>query len=167
MRRKTSLDRISQAEALQRLKPIMSKSSFYGTVGKPGPRWTEIDRLDIREGPPVTLDRARFEKWFETLMGAPAMSRSNCYRRFGANSEMEAGPRATYGSQLVELLRALQAGIIDRDQFDQAAADLKNQPVSGSDSTDSSEFLPAERCHSHPPVRSRKPIRFSVRSACA
>lgn len=61
--------RISWREAKRYLQPFMSKSTWYGTRERPGPRWTMVERLDIREGPPLTMDRDRFFAWLRELAG--------------------------------------------------------------------------------------------------
>src|SRR5690606_13583667 len=85
--------RISLSEALTLLKPVMSKSSFYGSADNPGPRYTHIHALDIREGRRITLDRRKFLRWLDRIVGPPATSRSvraarlNGHRKNGNLSE--------------------------------------------------------------------------------
>ena len=65
----TTPSRIRLSEALEHLKPLMKKSKFYGTRAHPGPRRLLVVALDIREGPPITLDRKKFFDWMNELTG--------------------------------------------------------------------------------------------------
>jgi hypothetical protein len=118
-------DRIRLSEALAHLRPIMSRSSFYGSVSRPGPRWTLIGYLDLRNGPPITLDRKRFFRWLRKLVGGPATGRQRGSERLGERACPTAPHSSSnYGEALAALCRAIEAGHITRDAFKRAVADL-------------------------------------------
>lgn len=119
--------RIRLSEALEHLSPVMSRSSFYGTSRNPGPRWTHIERLDIREGPPITLDRRAFLAWLDELAGALARGRNPNANRLGDYTRSDASDiddSLDYVGQLLMLVRALESGRISQEQFDRAVRDL-------------------------------------------
>lgn len=119
-----SADRISLSEIVATIKPLMSKSTFYGTKQNPGPRWTEIERLDLRSGPHgITADRQRFERWYREIQGELASTAHAIAARLGARARRTASV-GTYGEQLAALCSALDHGAITRQQFDHALATL-------------------------------------------
>lgn len=123
-------DRIRLSEALERLEPFMSKSNFYGTSSRPGPRWTMVSQLDIRKGPPITLDRRRFYAWLETLRGELAVDQHPNAMHLGDHARRATDPDEDgYADRLVVLCRALDAGRISRSQFERAVADLEREPT--------------------------------------
>lgn len=122
--------RISLSDALKELKPLMSKSAFYGDkkAGKPGPRWTMVDKLQIRTGRNgLTLDRRRFERWLSTLEGEPAHEAHPNSSRLGHYSNSNESGAPSYGASVGALYRALEAGAINREQFDRALASIETE----------------------------------------
>ena len=119
--KKIPQDRISLTEILRTIK--MSRSTFYG-ARRDGPRWTEVDRLDIRSGRyGITADRKRFERWHRELQGPPARMPHPRAARLGEHAR-HAPSKETYGEQLAALCAGLEKGAITRDQFDHALATL-------------------------------------------
>lgn len=117
-------DRISLSEVVGTIKPLMSKSTFYGSKKDPGPRWTEIERLDLRSGPyGVTADRQRFERWYREIQGELASTPHAIAARLGDHARRTPS-EATYGEQVAALCSALDHGAITRQQFDHALATL-------------------------------------------
>jgi hypothetical protein len=117
-------DRISLAEIVRTIKPLMSKSTFYGTRKNRGPRWTEIERLDLRGGPyGVTGERQRFERWYREIQGALASTPHAIAVRLGDHAKRIPSD-TTYGEQLAALCSALELGVITKRQFDYALATL-------------------------------------------
>jgi hypothetical protein len=117
-------DRISLSEVVRTIKPLMSRSTFYGSPEDRGPRWTEVDRLEIRSGRyGVTADRKRFERWYRELQGDLATSPHATAARLGGNARRVA-TEETYGQQLAALCAALQKEVITQDQFERALATL-------------------------------------------
>lgn len=119
--------RIPLGEALDELDPLMSRSKFYGqkSAGKPGPRWTMVEQLQIRSGRNgLTLDRRRFERWLKTLQGELAHDAHPNSARFGKHAA-SSGQERSYGEQLAHLCHALESEAISRQQFDRAVASLE------------------------------------------
>ena len=116
-------DRISLSEIVKTIKPVMSRATFYGSTENPGPRWTEVDRLDIRHGRRITADRQRFERWYREIQGELASTPHEIAARLGDRAR-RAPSKATYGEQLAALWSALEQGAITRQQFDVAMATL-------------------------------------------
>ena len=116
-------DRISLTEIVKTIKPVMSKSTFYGSQQNPGPRWTEIEHLDIRCGRRITADRRRFERWYREIQGDLASTPHEIAARLGGRGR-RAPHQGTYGEQLAALCSALERGAISRQQFDHAMATL-------------------------------------------
>lgn len=117
-------DRIGLSEALIDLEPFMGKSTFYGSAAIPGPRWTMVERLEIRCGKRVTLDRAKFFRWLKELSGELAVNRHSSSRRLGMSQNRKVDTRRSYGSAVLELCQALNDEKITREQFDQALINL-------------------------------------------
>lgn len=84
-----------------------------------------IDELDIRDGPPITMDRKKFSRWLETLKGKRAIKRSTNAERLGTRA-IPARATVSYGNRLSVLCSALASGKISQEQFDRAVGDLDN-----------------------------------------
>jgi hypothetical protein len=111
------------SEALRQLTPYMSRSSFYGTSKDPGPRWTMIDQLDIRDtGTHLTLDRGRFERWLRTLVGERATAANDRAGRLGSAGARKA-PNS-YGEAIATVLRAHEKGLLTKLELERALTDL-------------------------------------------
>jgi hypothetical protein len=124
MKRKPLPDRISLAEMLVSLAPMMSKSSFYGTSRAPGPRWTLQEKLDLRNGAnSITADRMKFNRWLSTLYGESAALPHPNAIRLGRHAcpQPSAEP---YGVRMAILCEALASGTISKEQFDKAVHSL-------------------------------------------
>lgn len=77
-------DRISLADIVKTIKPVMSRSTFYGSKDNRGARWTEIQRLDLRRGHyGITADRQSFERWYRTIQGELASTPHEVATRLG------------------------------------------------------------------------------------
>lgn len=121
----TPPDRIRLSEIVQTIKPLMGKSSFYGSREKPGPRWTDVERLDIRVSRKgVTADRERFERWYRELQGGLGYEPHPTAARLSRARRRPAPTETTYGEQMAALCAALDNGAISREQFDGAIATL-------------------------------------------
>lgn len=121
--------RISLQDALTELRPFMSKATFYGDKksGNPGPRWTMVDRLKMRHSRNgVTLDRKALERWLKTLEGDPAHNAHPNSARLGDHSRSKGGTKS-YGADVAALYRAVEAGAINREQFEQAMDSLAGE----------------------------------------
>jgi hypothetical protein len=119
-------DRIRLADAFVHLKPLMSRATFYGSQSNPGPRWTMIAQLDIREGPPINMDRRRFNAWLRRLQGGPATDRQPVSKRLnGEPASTCGGAYQSYGDQVAVLCRALEAGRISESVFERAMRDVE------------------------------------------
>lgn len=117
-------DRISLADIVKTIKPVMSRSTFYGSKENRGARWTEIQVLDLRRGRyGITADRQSFERWYREIQGELASTPHEAATRLGGHAR-RAPSQATYGVQLAALCSALEQGAITRQQFDHAMATL-------------------------------------------
>lgn len=125
-RKNLAPERIRLSEALIHLQPIMSRSTFYGSGAEPGPRWTMVAELDIREGPPINMDRTRFFRWLRRLRGEPASSRQPRSERLGERAApARFGYDGRYGLHLAALCRALETGKISEEMFQRSVRDLE------------------------------------------
>jgi hypothetical protein len=117
--------RISLAEALEHLRPLgIGKSTFYGSSSHPGPRWTLVAELDIREGSAITLDRGKFFAWLRKLTGERARQSSERAFRLGGHLRTTPATENSFGELLSALCLALEAGQISDAEFQRAKQDL-------------------------------------------
>ena len=120
----TTTERISLSEIVTTIRPLMSKSTFYGTKQNPGPRWTEVAKLDIRSGRHgITADRQRFTRWYRELQGQLATAAHPKSARLGDRARSSAD---TFREELVLLCAGLAAGRITEDDFDRAVVTLRS-----------------------------------------
>jgi len=116
--------RIRASDALRQLAPYMSRSRFYGTAINPGPRWTMVDQLDIRDsGSHLTVDRGRFERWLRELAGDRATAANGRAERLGEAAARK--PPESYGEGVALVLRAREDGLMSRDETERALRDLR------------------------------------------
>jgi len=121
-------ERIRVSEAIRLLKPYMSRSAFYGTATNPGPRWTMVDQLDIRDSRShLTLDRRGFERWLRELVGDRATA---AHRRVERLGEAAARKRPeSYGEAVALVLRAREEGVLSREEAERALRDLRGNSL--------------------------------------
>jgi hypothetical protein len=106
-------DRIRLSVALKHLTPFMSRSTFYA-----GPRWSMIEELDIREGPPLTLSQVKFTRWLKTLAGNLAVGRQAVSGRLGVHAQLLSVPgQDAYAVAIRALMQSLESGELDAEQF--------------------------------------------------
>jgi hypothetical protein len=122
----TISERIALSEMLTRIRPLMSRSAFYGSRSAPGPRWTLQDKLDIRIGSAaITANRNKFEAWFSVIQGSIATGAHPNAQRLGLHA-VPAPTRSdeSYGVRLAVLCEALAQQRISQEQFDAAVESL-------------------------------------------
>lgn len=92
-----------------------------------------ISRLDIRRDPArrrsTTCNRQAVLDWIDELRSKhdPATSRDSNACNLGAHSETRGQAPRRYGDALAAICRALEEGLITKEQFVRAVADLESE----------------------------------------
>ena len=121
-------ERISTAEALAILRPIMRRSTFFREYRF---RPEIIERLDIREvvrdgqtRGKLTFSRKAVETWAKEMAGERAYVASARSLRFGKAAPGESSAPVGYGNGLVLLISAYDRGLISDAECIAAIRDL-------------------------------------------
>ena len=132
MPEKLTDERVTVAQALEYWN--RSKSWFHGESARRGWRWTRSEELDLRSGPPMTMDRRAVIRLKRELTGAPVKDRHPNAEHLGGYSQPETissadipvnhAPPADYVHQLTLLIKLLESGVITESQFRLVRAEL-------------------------------------------
>ena len=124
----TLSERISTAEALAILSPILKRSIFFQAYRF---RPDIIERLDIREvvrdgqtRGKLTFSRKAVETWAKEMAGERAYAVSGRALRFGNAGSAECTAPPGYGKELALLISAHDRGLISDAEFITATRDL-------------------------------------------
>lgn len=116
-------------EAIRLMTGVVSRSAFFSHY-RQDPQI--ISRLDIRRDPKrrrsTTCDRQAVLEWLEELRSEhhPATAPDPNAGNLGSHADRRGTSPGSYGDALAALCRALEEGLIRREQFARAVTDLES-----------------------------------------